>query len=328
LRHFGAQDLKTSAPPTRRGSKIFIEDKNMKVLIVGGTGLVGGDAAIHLQAQGHDVTLMARNKSSVPALASMSFMQGDYVNDEFSDGRLAGFDWLVFAAAADIRYMPTDGSVTPEQFYSQVNDNAVPRFFSAARDAGVKRAVYIGTFYPQVAPQQIGVCPYVTSRSKTDEAVLALSSDSFNVCSLNLPFVLGHIPGLAIPHLSALVAYARGDLAELPVFAPPGGTNHISSRSVAQAALVALQEGESAKPYLLGDENYSWKEYLELWFEAAGNQQALEVKEESHPMMPDVIMFAGVGATVSYEPEDMALLAYDRQQMRDTIKEVVAANTP
>lgn len=297
----------------------------MKVLIVGGSGLIGGDAAIYLQGLGHEVTIMARKQPTAPALAAMPLLLGDYINEDFSDGRLAGFDWLVFAAAADIRNMPQDGSVTPEEFYTKVNDEAVPRFFRAAREAGIKRAVYIGTFYPQVAPQQIGVCPYVTSRHNTDTSVRALCTDNFTVCSLNAPFVLGHIPGLDIPHIGALVAYAKGDLAELPVFAPPGGTNFISSRAIAQATLAALEQGEPAKAYLLGDENYSWKDYFEVWFEAAGNSQTLEVKEQDHPMMPNVIMFAGVGATVSYQPQDTELLAYDRQQIRGLIKEVVEA---
>ena len=296
----------------------------MNVLVVGGSGLVGGDIAIYLQSQGHGVTIMARKPPEASSLADMPFIQGDYVNDRFSDGQLRGFDCLVFAAAADIRQIPMDGSISPEAFYKKVNDEAVPQFFEAARDAGVKRAVYIGTFYPQVAPQQIGACPYVTSRHNTDTAIRALSCASFNVCSLNAPFVLGHITGLTIPHIDALAAYAKGDLPDLPVFAPRGGTNHISARSIAQATLAALENGESGKPYLLGDENLSWKEYLELWFEAAGNPVKLEVKDDDHPMFPNVIMFAGAGATVNYESENMELLAYDRNQIRGLIKEIIS----
>jgi len=36
-------------------------------------------------------------------------------------------------------------------------------------------------------------------------------------------------------------------------------------------------------------------------------------------------MFAGAGATVNYESEDAKLLAYDRQQIRDLVKEISAA---
>ncbi|MGI9275263.1 MAG: hypothetical protein ACR2PT_10525 [Endozoicomonas sp.] len=113
-------------------------------------------------------------------------------------------------------------------------------------------------------------------------AMPAFLSGSLKVCSLNLPFVLGHIPGLESPHIGALVAYASDALQNLPVFAPPGGTNHISSRSVARATLVALTEGKPGKAYLPGDESLSWKEYLEMWFEAAGNGRTIEVKDEDH----------------------------------------------
>ncbi len=299
----------------------------MKVLVVGGTGLIGGEIALYLQENGHAVTLMSRKPTAVPGLADMSFLQGDYINDDFSDGRLNGFDWLVFSAAADIRNIPQDGSVSPQDFYTKANDEAVPRFFVAARDAGMSRAVMVGTFYPQVAPQQIGVCPYVTSRHNTDVAVRALSNETFSVCCINAPFVLGNIPGMDVPYISALEQYARGNIPGLPIFAPKGGTNHISARSLAQAALNALNKGESGKGYLVGDENYSWKEYLELWFEAVGNPLELEVREDDHPMFPNVIMFAGAGATVSYEPatEDMAVLNYDRQQIKGLIQGIVGA---
>ena len=105
----------------------------MKILVVGGSGLIGGDAALFLSEQGHDVTIMARKPSTVPALAALPLLVGDYVNDDCSDGRLKGFDALVFAAAADIRNIPRDGSVTPEQFYKKHNDDAVPRFLEENR---------------------------------------------------------------------------------------------------------------------------------------------------------------------------------------------------
>ena len=36
----------------------------MKILIVGGTGMIGGHAAAHLQAQGNAVTLAARKPAA------------------------------------------------------------------------------------------------------------------------------------------------------------------------------------------------------------------------------------------------------------------------
>lgn len=299
----------------------------MKVLVVGGTGLIGGEIALHLHRSGHAVSIMSRKPSTVPVLAELPFVGTDYINDDVSDGRLRGFDWLVFAAAADIRNLPRDGSETPEAFYTRANTQAIPRFFAAARQAGIRRTVYIGTFYPQVASHRIGLCPYVTSRHNTDVAIRALSDESFNVCCLDSPFVLGQLDGLAVPHIDALVEYARGAIPGLPVFAPQGGTNHIGSHALAQAALNALERGESGKAYLVGDENLSWKKYLELWFAAVGNPRDLDVREDDHPMLPNVIMFAGPGATISYQPDpaDMALLNYDRGQIEPLIRQIAAA---
>jgi nucleoside-diphosphate-sugar epimerase len=300
----------------------------MKVLVVGGSGLIGGDAALYFKEKGHDVTILSRSEPAAPALAALPALRGDYINDDFGAGRLEGFDWLVFSAAADIRNLPLDGSETPEAFYTRANDQAVPAFFEAARDAGISRTVYIGTFYPQVAPDRIGVCPYVTSRHNTATAVSAMSSETFNTCCLNPPFVLGNIPGLAQDHISAQVQYARGNLEGLPVFAPKGGTNHMTSRSIAEAVLSALEKGGSGKQYLIGDENYSWKDYLELWFSIAGNPRTLEVRDDDHPLLPNAIMFAGAGATISYEPDpqESALLDYGRGRIRAMIEEIVAAN--
>ncbi len=297
----------------------------MKILVVGGTGLIGGHVALELLAAGHDVTLMARKPPSTPALSEMAYVSGDYVLDDFSDGRLEGFEALIFAAAVDIRYLPSDGSETPEAFYRRCNSDGVPRFIQAAKSAGISKVVYVGSFYPQVAPQRISACPYVESRHLADEGARALASSEFSVCSVNAPYVLGALSGLEIEHLSVMVAYARGQLENLPLFAPPGGTNHLSVKSLSQALIGALAKGESGKAYLVGDENYSWKDYLELWFSLAGNPMDLEVRTEDHPLLPNVIMFAGIGATVSYEPDpdESLLLGYSRNQIRDTISEVI-----
>lgn len=294
----------------------------MKILIVGGTGLIGGHCALLMQERGHQVTLMARKPALAPSLAAMDFMQGDYINDDFSDGRLAGFDAVVFSAAADIRHIPYDGSVT----YAEVNDIAVPKFAAACKNAGVSSFVLINTFYPHVAPEKIGECPYVTSRYNTDVNLRALNSEGFNVCSLGAPFVLGHIPGLAMPYIDTLVQYAKGNIPDLPLFAPEGGTNHMSATSLAQATYNAILKGEGGKAYLVGDENYTWQEYLQLWFSLAGNPQNLPVLPDEHPLFPNMIMFAGVGALVNYQPaaEDLKILNYDRHQMAKTIAEIVS----
>ena len=294
----------------------------MKTLIVGGTGLTGAHAALHLREQGYDVTLASRSAPQTPALAGFPHVAGSYIDDDFSDEQLAQFDALVFAAGADIRLLPQGED--DAAFFERVNTVGVPRFFTRARDAGVRRAVYIGTYYPQVVPEKIETSAYVRSRHLADEGVRALATDTFSVCSLNAPFILGYVPGVALPHLEALVQFAAGRLEGMPVIAPAGGVNHITSRSMSEAIHGALERGASGRAYLVGDENLSWKDYLEMYFDAVGNTTALTVSENEHPLFPDVILYAGRNALISYEPDNDEL-GYSRGNVRATINELVAA---
>src|SRR5690606_11249204 len=123
-------------------------------------------------------------------------LAGDYVDDSLSADDLRGFDQLVFAAGADIRQLPPGED--DAAFFERVNTQAIPRFFQRAKDAGIARAVYIGTYYPQVVPARIKDNAYVRSRHLADEGLHALNCDTFNVCSLNAPFILGYVPGLAL----------------------------------------------------------------------------------------------------------------------------------
>ena len=294
----------------------------MKIIIIGGTGLTGAHAALSLQAAGHEVTLVSRSVPANPVLADFPVLTGSYLDESLPAATLSEFDAMVFAAGADIRQW--DRAEDEEAFFMRVNADGVPRFFERARSAGIQRAVYIGTYYPQVVPEKIETSAYVRSRHLADQGLRALASDSFNVCSLNAPFILGYVPGVALQHLEGLVAYAAGRIDGMPIFAPAGGVNHISSHSMTEAIHGALERAEPGKAYLVGDENLTWKAYLELFFEAAGNPQDLPVSEDEHPLFPDIIMYAGRNATVRYEP-DNAPLNYSRNRIRETAQEVVKA---
>lgn len=297
----------------------------MKTLIVGGTGLTGATTAVHLAEQGHQVTLMSRHPADNPALSQFTWFKGDYIHDTFDHDVLGQFDALVFAAGADIRMLPEN---TPDDvFFHQANTEAIPRFFAKAKQAGIKRAAYVGTYYPQVAPDKIETSAYVKSRHLADEGIRALSDDSFVVCSINAPFILGQFPGVPAPHLEALVHYCAGFLQELPLVAPEGGVNHISAQSMAQAITGALERGESGKAYLVGDANLSWKQYFDWFCQAAGNPIDIPVSCDEHPMLPDMILYAGRGATISYEP-DNAPLNYQTGLIPETIEALVKAYLP
>ncbi len=297
----------------------------MKTLVVGGTGLIGGHAALYLKGLGNEITLAAR-KAPAPAMPMAGFdtLLGDYTRDEFAKSDLAGFEALVFAAGHDIRHLPEGAD--ENVYWESVNSQAIPRFFALAREAGVKKAVYIGSFYPQVAPALIDTVPYVKSRHLADTGVRELATPAFRVCSLNAPFVVGTLPGLAVPMFEAYTRYAEGKLEGLPPYGPAGGSNFISTQSLSEAIWGALQRGEPGKAYLVGDENLTFAEYFAAFFRAAENPTPVPELDQEHPLLPDAAIYTGRGSVVSYEPDtvETALLGYRRGDVQRAVDEIVA----
>jgi nucleoside-diphosphate-sugar epimerase len=294
----------------------------MKILVVGGTGLIGAHAALHLQSLGHAVTIAARKPSEVPELARLPFLACDYL-DPGSTTDLRGFDALVFAAGNDIRHVPPGADEAAH--WQRANVEGVPRFFARARDAGVRRAIHIGSFYPQAAPHLVDRSSYVRGRKLSCDGVRALNSPTFAVCSLNAPFVAGVVPGLVVPGLAAHAAYAWGRFPNLPVYAMPGGVNFISTDSLSDAVAGALERGTPGKAYLLGDENLSFEDYFGELFRAAGRKEPVPVIDQEHPMLPDAILYAGRGGTIHYEPdpEEVRQLGYRRKDARAVLRRIV-----
>jgi nucleoside-diphosphate-sugar epimerase len=295
----------------------------MKVLVVGGAGMIGGRTALHFKAKGHDVTVAGRNAPAAGTpLGDLPFARIDYVAMDFDPKVFEGVDAMVFAAGNDIRHMPRN---IGDEYWEQANSIGIPRFFKAAKDAGVKTAVNIGSFYPQAAPQLVAGNAYVRSRKDSDEGVVALSDANFKAMSVNAPFVVGHVPGLVLPMYGAYVKFGEGTLGA-PEFIIPGGVNFISAQSVAEACEGAILRGAGGASYLVGDENLSFREYFGAFFEAVG-RPIPEVRNEEHPLLPDAALFFGRGNNLFYEPDakEAALLGYRRKDVIPAIKELVAA---
>ncbi len=293
----------------------------MKILVVGGAGMIGGRTALHLKAKGHDVTIAGRNPPLPDTpLGDLPFVRIDYM--DVDPAVFAGFDALVFSAGNDVRHIPKGED---DGYWHRVNSVGIPRFFAAAKAAGIKRAVNIGSYYPQAAPELVDGNAYIRSRKESADGVAALADDGFIACSVNAPFVVGTVPGLPLPMFIAYTQYAQGKFAPMPEAVPPGGVNFISTQSLAEAVEGALERGAPGASYLVGDENLTWQEYFGAFFEEVGREKPPIVDQE-HPMLPDSAMPFGRGNTLYYEPdaEEQALLGYRRNDIRPAIAEIVA----
>lgn len=297
----------------------------MKTLVVGGTGMIGTHTAVHLRDQGHDVTVAARRTPDPESTAGQfPVLLGDYSEGTFTAADLKGFDSIVFAAGNDIRHVPRDADTT--KFWESMQSEGVPNFVALAREAGVECVVQIGSYYHQVKPELAETNPYVEARRRADDDSRALATDGFRVITLNPPSILGLIPGRPVRGFAKTLAWADGELSNVPNFAPAGGTNYLSVRSLAQAIAGAIDQGESGKAYLVGDVNLRFQEYFQMVFDAAGSSITLEERDEEHPFLPDAFIVPGRGFVLAYEPDaaDTALLGYDRDDAQRAVAEMVA----
>jgi len=108
------------------------------VFVTGGSGFVGSHAIEHLVARGHEVRAMARSARSAEVVTSFGATPVRCDLDTLDASHLAGCDAVVHAAA----FVEEWG--TREAFW-RANVEGTERLLKAARTAGVRRFVHVGT---------------------------------------------------------------------------------------------------------------------------------------------------------------------------------------
>lgn len=298
----------------------------MKILIIGGTGMIGAHAALHLREQGDDVTVAAR--SSVPddsPVAGFPVLTGDYTVPSFTRAQLSGFDGIVFAAGQDVRHKKSDDDA--RTFWENTQSVGVPRFAQLAKDAGVGRFVQVGSYYHHLRPDLAAANPYIAARQAADEGARALADDSFVVSTLNPPSIIGAVPGESARRYRRMISWAAGNEPGIPDFAPIGGTNYMSAASLAQAISGALRNAAPGTAYLVGDQNLSYRQFFQMIVDAAGGKRVITERDEQHPLLPDGAIIQGRGNTLAYEPDadQTRLLGYTRSDCTRAIAALVDA---
>lgn len=242
--------------------------------------MIGSHVAADLAARGDDVTVMARRDPSdrdPRAVRGMPRLQGDYTDPGTSPRMLEGFDAIVFAAGNDIRHVPAEQE--DDAFWARTQSVGVPQFAAQAKAAGVGRFVQVGSYYHHLHPEWTARIPYVAARRDADERTRALSGAGFAAMTLNPPSIVG-ADERGMRRFARMIAWTRGELADPELFAPPGGTNYMSVRSLSQAVQGALDGGEAGRAYLIGDRNLTYREYFQL---ARGRRRQRERDRGARP---------------------------------------------
>lgn len=247
----------------------------MNVLVIGGTGFIGYPAVHELLRRGHAVTALALRQPAaqkpLPDEIKIILADMDKFNDDDLRQLFTGFDGLVFAAGADDRVTPRAPAYP---FFHRANVLSAVRVFTLARQAGVRRAVLMSSYFVHFARlwpemQLSAHHPYIRSRLEQQEQVLRASLPDLEVVMLELPYIFGVTSGCR-PLWAPLIDYIR---MPLPLLYPGGGTNMIAIQHVAEAVAGALERGVAGQAYLVGDENRSWADLLNQFSRLLGKRK-------------------------------------------------------
>lgn len=237
----------------------------MKVFMIGGTGLLGSEAAKELIARGHEVTSVALpplpEGAELPPEMKIEF--GNYLemSDDELRAHLSGCDGFVFAAGVDER---VEGPAPIYDLYKKYNIDPVKRLLTLCRECGVRHAVICGSYFSHFAKiwprlELTKWHPYIRSRIDQERVAMGLADDKLDVAVLELPYIFGTQPGrkpVWVFLVESVMSMKRVTLY------PSGGTTMVTVPQVGQAIAGALERNRGGRCYPIGWYNMTWPEML------------------------------------------------------------------
>lgn len=248
----------------------------MKVFIIGGTGLLGSQAAEELIKRGHSVSSIALpplpEGAGLPKEMKVSFGNYMEMSDEALLSYFDGCEGFVFAAGVDERI---ERPPSIYQFFKKYNVEIVKRLLGLAKKAGVKHAVILGSYFSYFAKEKPEMeltkwHPYIRSRMEQEKEAFKFADGDFNVAILELPYIFGIQAGRK-PVWTFLVENLLG--MKRITFYPKGGTTMLTVKQVGQAIAGALEKNQGANAYPIGYYNMEWKKMIAIFNQHIGREK-------------------------------------------------------
>lgn len=257
----------------------------MKVFIVGATGLLGAEAARIFVERGHEVKGVALppipQGAFIPKEMDLALCDPNKKSDEEVLKMLQGCDAFVFAAGIDER---KECPHPVYDWYEKYNIKPVDRLLGLAKQAGVKKAVVLGSYFSMLNKPEYGYYqklpkgllernPYIRSRINQEKAAESHVDDNFDVAVLELPYIFGTQPGRK-PVWTVLIEQLIGmDKMKFTMY-PSGGTAMLTVRQVGESIVGATEklgnEFKGFHAWPIAMYNQTWKEFLRIVYDARG----------------------------------------------------------
>jgi len=237
----------------------------MKIIILGGTGLIGYYSVFALFNKRHSITIVSRGSINTNDLfpdeinsiiANVFEMKRQELINLFT-----GFDAMVYALGPDERDVPKNPAAV---FFEKYLVEKCLIICNCAKEAKLKRLVVLGSYFSffhrkhpewKLANNHI----YINCRVKQAEECLNLSDQSLTVIILEIPYVFGIMPKRQSLWTELLLP--RLKVTKPLLFFTTGGTVMVTANFVGEAVRGAIENGKTGS-YTLGEENISWNEML------------------------------------------------------------------
>ena len=239
----------------------------MKVFMIGGTGLLGSEAAKVLIERGHEVISIALPPLPAGAVlpAEMKIEYGNYLemSDDEIRGYMKGCDGFVFAAGVDER---VEGPAPIYDMFRKYNIDSLARLLKLAKECGIKHVAVCGSYFSYFARTRTDLQltkwhPYIRSRIDQEDMALSYADENFDVAVLELPYIFGTQPGRK-PVWVFLVEQIRS--MKKATLYPKGGTTMVTVHQVGEALAGAIELNKGGNIYPIGYYNMTWKEMLNI----------------------------------------------------------------
>ena len=253
----------------------------MKVFITGASGFVGGAAARHLAAKGHEIVAMSRSESSDAKIRALGATPMRCDLENVAAEHMQGADAVIHSAA----YVEAWG---PKDAWHKFNVLGTQRVLDAAKEAGVKRFIHIGTEAAIVHGQHVrgadetyplapgSPYPYCATKAQAEMKVRRANAPGFETIVLRPRFIWGPGDTTLLPVIEAMAA--AGNWTWIDHGSAVTSTTHIDN--LVHAIELALEHGTPGQAYfVLDDGDVSMKEMITGMAASRG----LELPDKSIP---------------------------------------------
>jgi dihydroflavonol-4-reductase len=240
----------------------------MTTLVTGASGFLGSHVARQLAASGDNVRVLLRASSQNRAIADLSleYVTGDLRDSNSLDRALAGVS-RVFHVAADYRLWARQS----QDIYDS-NVGGTKNLLEAAKRAGVQQFIYTSTVAtiavdrPQLPTESTEskleemIGHYKRSKWLAEREVLNAAKEGLRVVIAMPTTPVGPWDWKPTPTGKIIVDFLNGNM--------PGyvetGLNFVGVEECAAGHLLVAEKGVPGQRYLLGGENLTLKQFLDL----------------------------------------------------------------